>query len=91
MFSGIELEKVEEIKALLKGNECVDALFLFNQMLVRCEHEKAYRMRFSAYMNTIDNLVCFNALVADFRSLYINDNVFHDISLCLFENLKNLR
>ena len=65
MFSGIELEKIEEIKAILKSNECVDALFLFNQMLVQCEHVEAFRERFSAYLNTIDNLVCFNAVVAE--------------------------
>ncbi len=91
MFLGNELEKIEEIRAILKSNESFDALFLFNQVLVQCEHEKEFRERFRAYMNTIDNLVCFNALVGDFRSFYINDNVFHDISLSLFEKLKNLR
>ena len=91
MFSGNELGKIEEIKAILKSNECMDALFLFNQMLVQCAHVETFRERFSTYLNTIDSSVCFNALVGDFRSFYINDNVFHDISLSLFEKLKNLR
>lgn len=87
MFLGNELGKIEEIKAILKSNECMDALFLFNQMLVQCAHVETFRERFSTYLNTIDSSVCFNAVVADFRSLYINDNVFHAISNSLYDAL----
>lgn len=91
MFNNLEQMTVEKIISGLKGSDLIDSRFLFNQVLVQCEHDDGFINKVKVYLKALNNSVCFNEMVGDFRHLYVNEKVFTDIAIKLFEKIKTLK